>query len=234
MQYLGGKAKVGKAVATIIAPNGRLYYEPFCGALGVMRHIGYGVAADSDPEIIALWKAVQSGWQPPSEVSREEYYAIKADTSAPPELRAFVKHGCSFGGKAWAGYAAGFQNGAKRSYAQSACNVIGKIARNIRGVEFVCSDYRALSIQDGSVVYCDPPYHGTTAIKGEFDSAEFWSWARALSRRCILFVSEYQAPPDWCEVWSQEIPDGIRQGKNAQKKRSVERLFARRVFPPWL
>lgn len=224
---------MGKAIAAIVAPNGRPYYEPFCGALGVMRHVGYGVAADSDSEMIALWKAVQNGWQPPRDVSREEYYRVKADLSAPPELRAFVKHGCSYGGREWGGHIAGYQKGTKHSHATSACNVISSFRTSVRGIKFVCADYRALAIPDGAVVYCDPPYAGTTAMKGgAFDSEEFWAWVAALSHRCAVFVSEYQAPPDWCEVFTSSR-EGIRQGRNAQKTRSVERLFMRRSFPPW-
>ena len=43
----------------------------------------------------------------------------------------------------------------------------------LQGVEFVHSDYQNLDIPDNSIVYCDPPYAGTTKYEDDFNHDEF-------------------------------------------------------------
>ena len=78
MQYMGGKARIAKGVAEFL--NGRLkdgqpYYEPFCGACNITQYISSNrlrFASDSNRYLIAFWQAVQAGWEPPEEVSKED------------------------------------------------------------------------------------------------------------------------------------------------------------------
>lgn len=57
-------------------------------------------------------------------------------------------------------------------------------------------DYKALEIPSGAIVYCDPPYAGTSAYEGTaasalFDYTAFLDWACELSTRCRVYISEY-------------------------------------------
>lgn len=63
------------------------------------------------------------------------------------------------------------------------------------GVKFQHADYRTLT-PHGALVYCDPPYKGTTQYDGvgSFDIAEFWGVVRAWSKDNIVLVSEITAP----------------------------------------
>lgn len=231
MQYLGGKARIGKRLVEAMGanerPEGVAYVEPFCGACGVARHvIGRRILSDSNHYMIAFWKAIVGGWVPPSELSEEEYSAIKASPDEyPPELVAFAMVGCSFGGKWGAGYA----RYRRRSYAAMARRSTIKTARLLSGAEFRSGDYRDMMIPSGSLVYCDPPYRGTAIqrIWGSFDSDEFWEWAREKARENTVFVSE-GAAPTWAEiVWEKELTRDMR--KKGSKIR-VDRLY--RVPPP--
>jgi DNA adenine methylase len=71
--------------------------------------------------------------------------------------------------------------------------------------------YNELEIPDNSIVYCDPPYEGTTAYRDDFD-------------HCTVFVSEYNAPPEWECVWQQEQLTHMDNGKKYHK-RVTEKLF---------
>jgi DNA adenine methylase len=214
MRYFGGKIRLGKKLSThinLLKPES--YHEPFCGMFGVGRHIVATQRSGSDacPDTIEVLKAVQSGWEPPRNVSKEQYRLLKA--SAPSALRGFVGFGCSFGGKFFGGYA----STAGRNYAENAANALTKLRPLIQGVEFCWKDYTDyFPTGPHTVVYCDPPYAGTTGYSvGKFDSAKFWDWAFDISNMAIVLVSEYHAPEGFVEVWSEKVRTDMngRDGK---------------------
>ena len=73
-----------------------------------------------------------------------------------------------------------------------------------------------------SLIYCDPPYQGTTGYKtGAFNHEEFFEWCRQMkSKGNIVFVSEYNAPDDFELVWQGEI-----LGSFKKERKAVEKLF---------
>jgi site-specific DNA-adenine methylase len=79
------------------------------------------------------------------------------------------------------------------------------------GVSFSSVDFEVLDIPDGSLVYLDPPYRGTSSVgDGEgFDHDRFEAWANELSDRCIVVLSEYSPPDGWSEFWSSESGKGM-------------------------
>lgn len=85
-------------------------------------------------------------------------------------------------------------------------------------------DYREVPIPENSVVYCDPPYEGTTGYGNKFDHAAFWEWAR--SREFPVFVSERSAPEDFAAVL--EYSKQARFNKTSGWRK--EGLFVHRRF----
>lgn len=220
MQYLGSKRKIAKDILKIVL-EGRTdepYVEPFCGGCNSLALVtGERWANDSHRELIAMWKALQEGWIPPSNISKEEYYEIKMN-QYPPELAGFVGFMCSFGAKWWGGYAA---NKKGDNYALRGKNVLLKQIEQLKDVHFTDLSYLDLYL-NRSFVYCDPPYAGTTKYRDDFDHEVFWDWVRETSKRNIVFVSEYSAPPDFeCVL---EIPTNTILDKNSQYPRT-EKLF---------
>jgi len=65
--------------------------------------------------------------------------------------------------------------------------------QQLQQLEFSSRSYSGVEILPNSVVYCDPPYKGTTGYLGEFDHKVFWDWV--MDQAEPVFVSEYQAPP---------------------------------------
>lgn len=165
---------------TIIDRASEPWVEPFVGGCGMIRNVkGFRIGADSNYYMIALWKAIQSGWSPPLELSKQLYYEIKANPyDYDPALTAFAMVGCSFGG-AWAnGYANPVGN---RNYVDESRRSCLKLAPFIKDVEFVSCDYQDLEIPSNSIIYCDPPYANTKGYKDCFDHRKFWDWCRQKS-----------------------------------------------------
>lgn len=200
MQYLGGKAKVAKAISQWIneyREPGQPYLEPFVGGGWVLeRVLGPGrTASDILPDLILLYRALQDGWVPPDSVSREEHRRLKTEPSSPE--RAFVGFCLGFGGKFFGTYA--WNRRGQNYAAQAKRSILRQISRMPKEeVSFLCCDYREHR-PEGSVIYCDPPYAETTGYGFEFDSADFWKTVRAWARKNTVFVSEYNAP-DFCRL----------------------------------
>ena len=225
MQYLGGKYRSAKEIIAVVLADrepGQWYVEPFLGGCNVLPHVtGPRLACEIRPELVELYLAVANGWKPPESVSEEEYQAIKASPHRfGHRLVGFVAIACSFGGKWWGGYA----RGDSASYAASGSRSLLKIASKIAGAYIECRSYDELRIPDRSIIYCDPPYAGTTGYSSRFDSPRFWAWAesKAMAGHRV-FVSEYAAPDGWTCVWEKQSTNSIRKKAGAQ--RPVERLF---------
>ena len=84
------------------------------------------------------------------------------------------------------------------------------------------------------LVYCDPPYqHPTTGYDAEpFDHAAFWQTMREWSKDNAVFVSEYNAPPDFVCVAERAKPSCLAGGHKQSPR--TERLFHFRESGQWL
>ena len=230
MKYMGSKARYAKHILPIILKNrkpGSLYVEPFVGGANTFHLVeSPKLGNDSNIYVVAMLSAVANGWEPPSEVSEEEYNNAK--TQAHMALKGFIGIGCSYSGKFFGGYARGNNSkGGPRNYARESRDNILKQAPGLREAQFSSMPYWDMTIPDGSTVYCDPPYRGTTQYKDSFDSDKFWAWAGELSASCDVFVSEYTAPEEWSEVWSKPVTSSLT--KDTGSKLATEKLFVKEV-----
>lgn len=228
MRYMGGKHRIAKYFMPIVLSArkpGQVYVEPFVGGANTLIRVsGQRIAADANPYLIAMWKAVQAGWQPPDVVTEDEYNAVKADFDRyAPELVAFIAFGCTFGGGWFNTYA---RDNRGDDYVQQTKSALNRKRRALQGVTFIHATYDALSIPPRSLIYCDPPYAGTTGYMSAFDSAAFWQWADAMTDDGhTVFVSEYHAPAHWRCVWAKERTVNLTNLTPAQS--AVERVFTR-------
>lgn len=225
MIYMGSKNRIAKHIMPIMLEKRKpeqLWVEPFVGGANMIDKIGgKRIGNDSHKHLIALHKALQNGWVPPTEVSKEMYYAVKNNQEDySDELIGFIGFLCSFGGKWWGGYAT---NNRGDNYADRGSRVLVKQAKNFDGIEFLCGSYLDMEIPVNSIIYCDPPYEGTTAYKDIFNHAEFWQWCRDKTNEDhTVFVSEYNAPDDFECV--KVVEHKTILDKNRPYKR-VEKLF---------
>lgn len=114
----------------------------------------------------------------------------------------------------------------KRNYCLNGKNSVMKVADLLKksgaDIKVYNLSYEQVSIPDGALVYCDPPYKNTCkpGMGNDFDHEKFWQWVRELSSRCQVFTSEYTAPEDFECV--KEISVSLDMGKRENR---VERLF---------
>lgn len=178
---------------------------------------------DKHEYLIAMYKALQNGYELPENLSKEEYYDIKANKDRDKALTGFVGFGCSFGGKWFGGYA---KNNSGNNYCLQAKRHTLKLWDNIKNAKFICGDYRDVKIPDNAVVYADPPYSQTTGYSNskDFNHEEFWQYIRQISKTHKVFISEENAPEDFECIWQKEVRRTLDANKNNQPKK-VEKLF---------
>ena len=232
MKYMGSKARIAKEILPIILASrtsDQWYVEPFCGGCNTMDKVeGLRIAADTNKYLIALYKELQRNWVPPT-LSKAEYSAIRKEPrSFPGYLTGWAAFGASYCGKYFGGYAGVVQtkDGPRDYQAEAKKNVLSQI-KKLNDVRFVCSGYDGLSVPPNSIIYCDPPYEGTTGYANDFNHNAFWDWARKMGQEGhSVFVSEYSAPDDFDCVWSKAVKSSLSaNGVCGGNKESVERLF---------
>ena len=205
MRYLGGKQRIAKHIANYINqhnPNITTYYEPFCGmcSVGDLIKADFKYYSDAFKPIITLQNALlYYGWVPPDTVTEEEYLACKELNDPNDPLTAFIGFGCSFGGKYFGGYAK--QSG--KNFAETAKKKLLKITEKRKfphngHIYFTHCDYDDIycNNKDKRVIYCDPPYKGTTSYKNDtkLNYEHFYRWCERASMYNNVYISEYHMP----------------------------------------
>ena len=208
-RYHGGKQRIGKEIAKIIAEKVREteieiegYCEPFCGMLGVYQHIPKYFenmdmkyrAGDTNESVCMMWQAAQQGWVPPISCSEERYNELQNEETSSAE-KAYIGHQFSFGGGYFMGYNGKYGNATSyKRVPEKVC----RISNELKDVEFSTGTYTQFSHLENYIIYCDPPYANTKCTYSEkFDSNSFWNWAREMNKTNVIFISEYSAPDDF-------------------------------------
>ena len=108
--------------------------------------------------------------------------------------------------------------------------------QSLERLERYSTDYRDVPIEDGGVVYCDPPYKGAGGyVTGAFDHDAFYDWVR--NAEFPVYVSEYSMPEDFIPVW--EKPVAVLANQKGSDGKVTERLYlherwANEVWKPTL
>lgn len=245
MKYMGSKAKYADEIIQAIFSSCDLWgyenwVEPFLGMCNLMPKLKeYKVrwGNDINPYIIGLFHALQKDWVPPERIDEECYKVCKENAKLTFNplldelaLIGFVGVGCSYAGKWFGGYARGNDNkGNPRNYClESRNNLLNQISkiRDFKDVIFSNKNYYEMYIPKKSIIYCDPPYKGTTKYKNKFDHDMFWQWCDMLIKDGHkVFVSEYQAPEGWRCIWEKVVNSSLT--KETGSKQATERLFTK-------
>jgi DNA adenine methylase len=230
MRYMGSKDRLAKYILPIILKDrleGQYYVEPFCGGCNTLtKVVGNRIASDNFLPLIEMWKAIQSGWTPPQEVSEEDFKFIKYsnDESVPLYLKGYVGFNLAFGAS-WLGGYARAANGAKiRNPGKEAYNNISKQFSLLEGVSFICTDYTTLTIPSNSIIYCDPPYRNTVKYPVDIVYDHFYQWCRDMKGTGhTIYISEYSMPEDFTCVWEKEVNRNLIRTNTTLTK--IEKLF---------
>jgi DNA adenine methylase len=232
MRYMAGKSRFAKELAkAILRHTSRRveYFEPFVGGGSVLEEMSkcfaYSYASDTHRDLILMWQALMDGWEPPRNVSYEEFKFLERQPSS--ALRGFVGFSCSFAGKWFGPYARFVKPGGKlQNFADESARNLEHCISVLRNCKFHCRSYDTIPYTPLSVIYADPPYRDTYSYS-PFDSDKFWDWAReAVKAGAHVYVSEFVAPEDWVSIWSIERIKRFRALVPTQKReRFTEHLF---------
>jgi len=228
MKYTGSKNNIAKYILPIMLKdrNGKNWVEPFVGGANMIDKVdGYRFGYDNNEYLICLLNHVKNGgFIEKREISKEEWYHVKENKDLYPKWYVgLIGVLASYNGNWFSAYGGGSKTkeGNYRNYFDE--GIRGLIKQDLTGIDFVFSDYKNIDFKELSIIYCDPPYAGTTKYKDDFDHDKFWQWCR---EKCEdghrVFVSEYNAPDDFVCVWSGELSVTVQKSGT---KKATERLF---------
>ncbi|QEP53318.1 hypothetical protein BS46_gp136 [Acinetobacter phage BS46] len=239
MKYMGSKNRIAKHLLPIMLAEAEkhsitTWVEPFVGGANMIdkvpdtyKRVGYDL---NDHTIHALIDIRDNVDKLPDTVSEKEYKGYKG--LPPQSITSWVRFGCSFGGKFENGYARDLQGIPPRNFAAEVKRNAIKQSPKIQNVQFICDSYENLDFEN-CLIYCDPPYQGTTGYKtGSFDHEKFFDWCRQQAKKNIVFVSEYNAPDDFIEVWRGEVKTNFASTRKKATHNAVEKLFIVKGIQP--
>ena len=224
MKYMGSKNRIAKEILPIILkdrkPN-QCYVETMVGGGNLIDKVeGFRIGADLNPYVIEALKLIRDNPESLPDFVSEEYYRELEIKKQLNGLTGVVGFTCSFGSKWFGGYA---RNSDGRNYIKVAKNNALAQSPNLKDCLFINISYQLLDIPKNSIIYCDPPYEGTTKYKDGFNHSEFWEWVRTKSLEGhSVFVSEYNAPDDFICVWQKTLTTSF---STSESIKAVEKLF---------
>jgi len=227
MKYMGSKLRIAKDILPIMLAERKpdqWWVEPFVGGANIIDKVqGNRIGADVNPYLISALISIRDFIEelPKNnrEFTEEDYKKLR--TSDTYKHKGYAGFAFSYGAKWLGGWS---RNRRNRDYVNEAYNNALKQSPKLQGVKLICCDYQRLEIPPNSLIYCDPPYKGTTKYKANFNHEEFWEWCRNKANEGhTIFVSEYNAPSDFECLYSKEILSSLT--KDTGSKKGIEKLF---------
>ena len=228
MKYMGSKNRYAKQLLPIILKDrepGQWYVEPFVGGANMIDKVASPrIGSDVNPYVIQALMSIRDHLhelpQSRAEFTESQYKELRISDAY--KHKGYAGFAFSYSGKWLGGWRRDGEG--KRDYIAESYKNAEKQNPFLQDIKLVCSAYNDLHIPDKSIIYCDPPYNGTTKYKDSFDHDSFWDWCRAMVfKGHQVFVSEYIAPKDFVCVWSKEVNSSLT--KDTGSKKGVERLF---------
>ena len=239
MKYMGSKNRIAKHLIPIMIAEAdskgiTTFIDCMVGGANLIdkvptrfKRVGYDI---NEHVIMALIDIRDNVDKLPTEVSEEYYKSLKG--KPPASITSWIRFVCGFGGKFENGYA---RDRKARNYAREGLDNAEKQSPNLQGVKILHDSYENLSFTN-SLIYCDPPYKGTTKYKTDtFDYDKFYSWCVEQHKLGnVVFISEYEIPEQIeyngktykfeC-VWQGEIKTNFASGRKQATHNAVEKLF---------
>lgn len=241
IKLMGAKSRIAKDIVPIIQKciddnNLKTYIEPFVGGCNVIDKVlcEYKQGTDKNKYLIALFKHLQNNGKLLPEVPRELYSEVRANYKN-GEYEDWYVGNIGFlasyngrwfdGGYSQPGYEKTKTGQRYRDYYREAKDNIESQIPYIKDIELEVKDYREITPNANSIIYCDPPYANVKQFANaiDFDYNVFWDKMREWSKDCFVLVSELSAPDDFICVWEKSVSRSI---KSTDKSRATEKLFA--------
>ena len=235
MKYMGNKARIADEILAVMLQGenrGLPFIDMFCGSCSVTERISPNIrrfANDKNKYLIAMWKSLVEGKEMPQTIEKDFYSDVRdcyngKNDKYSDDIIGWVGYMGSFDG-GYSGHNVMGTNGKARNYIQENINNTLKQVDKLKDVVFSAHSYDEYPLTEKSLIYCDIPYRDTKQyhISRNFDYEKFYDWVRAKKAEGhIVYVSEYNMPPDFQCVWSKEITNAMNQ---TITKKPVEKLF---------
>lgn len=166
------------------------------------------IGSDKNSILIALLKKARDNFDEiPKTMTKEEFCHARdiyqgkiQETMEDWKLGAYSWLG-SFGTKGFCGsYAQGSRTDTNGYYQERYRN-LEKQVPNLKGIDFICSEYDSFTKINNALIYCDPPYEGTQgygyAKERVFSHKNYWNWVREMSKTNYVLCSEAHCPADF-------------------------------------
>lgn len=236
MQYMGSKNRIAKHILPIMLKKANeksitTWIEPFVGGGNVIDKVPdtfKRIGIDCNAHVICAMIDIRDSYDRlPNKLTEEDYKKLKG--SEPEHIKSWLRFVASFGYK--------FDNGYSRCKGSNETTYIGYGKRNalkqspkIQDVDFLCLDYKDFEYPKNSLIYCDPPYEGTTGYKIKFNHQEFWEWCRKMTKEGhTVFISEYKAPDDFECIWKGELKTNFASQREKATHKAIEKLFVYKI-----
>lgn len=234
---MGSKNRIAKYILPIMLDemkknNCTLFLDACVGGANLIDKLPNNIKKqgnDLNNYLIAMWKELQKGWIP-KYITKEEYQDIKQNKDKYEDfVVGYYGINTSFRGVWFSGFVGRIitKTNKERDYQIEALNNTLKQIQNLKDVEFTSYDIFDLDPIEKSLIYCDIPYRDTSGYKDKFNHDRFYDWCREMKQKGhIIFVSEYNMPSDFKEVWSMEVSSSLSaNGNYGGNKKSIEKLF---------
>jgi DNA adenine methylase len=224
---MGSKNRIAKEILPIMLKDrgNRTWVEPFVGGANMIDKVdGKRIGSDINNYLIDALIAVRDCLSDlpknKKEFTEDDYKELRKSDDY--KYKGYAGFAFSYSGKWLGGWC---RDGAgKRDYVNESYKNALNQSDKLKGIRFINKSYDKLQIPDNSLIYCDPPYEGTTKYKDGFNHSVFWEWCRNKAKEGhIIYVSEYNAPDDFTCVWSKEIVSSLT--KDTGSKTAIEKLF---------
>lgn len=224
MTYQGSKDKLASKIVPILEKLRKpqqLYWEPFLGSAAILARMSNPrMGTDNMTSLIMLWnEVITDTFIEPDFISKEQYEALMKD-HRPSAMQAYAGFFWSFSGMYNKGYSPEFFQ-SSRSFHKMRLRAV-----KLHGAFIRASDYRLPGTRD-ALIYCDPPYKGTTTYNGvdvfDYDSFYEWCHLKHIAGNTVV-ISEYEMPEKWF-IEINEFPANTALAVSKREKLKPEKLF---------
>lgn len=242
--YQGSKNRLAKYIIPILNKlikenNCEIFIDACCGGANIIANTKYPIICnkkygfDNNKYLIALFDKIKFNDLDYIHIDENEYKKVKQDfllgnNTYEDWYYGYVGFLFSYGGLFWGVYARGTDaKGNPRNMGRERYNNLINQKEALKDTIFTIQnifDINLDKLNKNMLIYIDPPYKDTKQYnKQKFDTEKFWNLVREMSKRCIVVVSEYEAPNDFITIWEKEIVQNIN--KRLDTNTQLEKLF---------
>lgn len=228
---MGSKNRIAKHILPFILnelDKDTKYVEPFVGGGNMIDKLNHPLkfGYDFNPCAIDALKIIRDRVNDlpknNSEFTETRYKEMLKGVSNEYEwMWPFARFAYSFGGTYNGGWS---RNRDKSDYVSRAYMNAVNQSPNLQNLYLECKSYDQIELESNMVLYCDPPYRGTTKYKNSFDHEKFEEWCLEASKIVkAIFISEYNMSDNFESIWSKEVSSNLTVSE--KNKTNSEKLF---------